>query len=223
MVQEPCASGMQNRAIFAKHLGLRDKFVRDRRKGNSEMSEISGVAQNYLDQLSLVLTRYPIGQVLVIAEILIKKIDEGTLYVAGNGGSASTASHMATDLGVGSLRRSNPLRIVSLVDNAAVLTATANDLTFDEIFSQQLKLLGRKGDVFICFSASGNSKNLINAVIEAREMEITTISITGFDGGALRTISDFNIHIDTEIGSYGVVEDVHSTISHMLTEIIRSV
>lgn len=186
------------------------------------MSEIAGVAHSYLGQLTLALTKYPVEQVLKTGEILLKKLDEGTLYVAGNGGSASTASHMATDLGVGSLRRKNPLRIVSLVDNAAVLTATANDLSFDEIFSQQLKLLGRKGDVFICFSASGNSKNLINAVEKAREMQITTISVTGFDGGTLKSICDFNIHIETAIGSYGVVEDLHSTVSHMLTEIIRS-
>ena len=186
------------------------------------MSEIVEIAHSYLGQLTSALTEYPLGKVLEVGDILIKNLGEGTLYVAGNGGSASTASHMATDLGVGSLRRSNPLKIVSLVDNAAVLTATANDLSFDQIFSQQLKLLGRKGDIFICFSASGNSKNLVNAVEEAKRMEITTISVTGFDGGLLKVISDFNIHIETPTGRYGVVEDIHSTVSHMLTEIIRS-
>lgn len=194
----------------------------NRIKGNVNMTDFVGIADNYLDELTLALTRFPTGEILKVAEILVDSLAEGTLYVAGNGGSASTASHMATDLGVGSLRRSNPLRIVSLVDNAAVLTATANDLSFDQVFSQQLRLLGKKGDLLICFSASGNSRNLINAVEEARSMEIKTISVTGFDGGALRSISDFNIHIDTPIGSYGVVEDVHSTVSHMLTEIIRS-
>jgi D-sedoheptulose 7-phosphate isomerase len=186
------------------------------------MSDLSGITHNYLDQLTLALTGFPEGEVLKVAGILIKGLNEGTIYVAGNGGSASTASHMATDLGVGSLRRNNPLRIVSLVDNTAVLTATANDLSFNQIFSQQIRLLGRKGDIFLCFSASGNSMNLVNAVEEAKKMEITTISVTGFDGGTLRNISDFNIHIETAIGSYGIVEDIHSTISHMLTEIIRS-
>jgi D-sedoheptulose 7-phosphate isomerase len=186
------------------------------------MSDFVGIVENYLDELTLALTRIPTREILMVAEILVNCLAESTLYVAGNGGSASTASHMATDLGVGSLRRSNPLRINSLVDNSAVLTATANDLSFDQVFSQQLRLLGRKWDLLICFSASGNSRNLINAVEEARSMEIKTISVTGFDGGALRRISDFNIHVDTPIGSYGVVEDVHSTVSHMLTEIIRS-
>ena len=147
------------------------------------MSDLSGITHNYLDQLTLALTGFPEGEVLKVAGILIKGLNEGTIYVAGNGGSASTASHMATDLGVCSLRRNNPLRIVSLVDNTAVL---------------------------------------VNAVEEAKNMEITTISVTGFDGGTLRNISDFNIHIETAIGSYGIVEDIHSTISHMLTEIIRS-
>ncbi len=186
------------------------------------MTSIDKVTDDYLSELRQTLTRFPINEIKSVAKLLSQNNVSENIFVAGNGGSASTASHMATDLGVGSLRRSNPLRIVSLVDNAAVLTATANDLSFNEIFSQQLKLLGRKGDVFICFSASGNSKNLINAVEKAREMQITTISVTGFDGGALKNICDFNIHIETAIGSYGVVEDLHSTVSHMLTEIIRS-
>ncbi len=195
---------------------------RELEKRNAKMSEIVQTAHKYLGQLTSALTEYPIERVLEVGNILIKNLDQGTLYVAGNGGSASTASHMATDLGVGSLRRNNPLRIVSLVDNTAVLTATANDLAFDQVFSQQLKLLGRKGDIFICFSASGNSKNLLNAVEEAKRIEITTISVTGFNGGLLKDICDFNIHIETPIGSYGVVEDIHSPVSHMLTEIVRS-
>ena len=180
------------------------------------------VSREYLSELSEAISNFPSAEVLKISEILIKYIGSGTLYTAGNGGSASTASHMATDLGVGSLRRKNPLRVVSLVDNVAVLTATANDLAFDQVFSQQLLLLGRKDDVFICFSASGNSRNLTNAVTDAKMLGMMTISVTGFDGGMLKNITDYNIHIDTKVGSYGVVEDVHSTVSHLLTEIIRS-
>ena len=185
------------------------------------MTESGEIARNYLEQLSLAISAFPTGDVIRVANLLKENLGSGTLYTAGNGGSASTASHMATDLGVGSLRRRNPLRVMSLVDNAAVLSATANDLNFDLIFSEQLRLLARKGDYFICFSASGNSQNLINAVEEARKLGTITISITGFDGGILRTLSDHNIHIESENGSYGVVEDVHSTVSHLITEIIR--
>lgn len=168
------------------------------------------------------MTRFPVDQVMTVANLLSSKGFTGNIFIAGNGGSASTASHMATDLGVGSLRRKNPLRVVSLVDNVAVLTATANDLAFDQVFSQQLLLLGRKDDVFICFSASGNSRNLTNAVTDAKTLGMITISVTGFDGGMLKNMTDHNIHIETKIGSYGVVEDVHSTVNHLLTEIIRS-
>ena len=186
------------------------------------MSKETDLARGYLNELSQAFSSFPIEQVLAVADVLTGNLSTGILYAAGNGGSASTASHMATDLGVGSLRRKNPLRVISLVDNVAVLTATANDLAFDQVFSQQIQLLGDKSDVFICFSASGNSRNLINAVEAAKKLGIITISVTGFDGGALKTIADYNIHIETKIGSYGVVEDAHSTVSHLLTEIIRS-
>jgi D-sedoheptulose 7-phosphate isomerase len=185
------------------------------------MTESEVIASNYREQLLLAISVFPMDDVIRVANLLKANLGSGTLYTAGNGGSASTASHMATDLGVGSLRRRNPLRVMSLVDNAAVLTATANDLNFDQIFAQQLRLLAKKGDFFICFSASGNSQNLINAVEEAKKQGTITISITGFDGGTLRTLADHNIHIESEIGSYGVVEDVHSTVSHLITEIIR--
>ena len=186
------------------------------------MTESGEIARNYLEQLSLAISTFPTDDVIRVANLLKANLGSGTLYTAGNGGSASTASHMATDLGVGSLSRRNPLRVISLVDNAAVLTATANDLDFDLIFSQQLRLLARKGDYFLCFSASGNSQNLISAVEEARKLGTISISITGFDGGTLRTLADHNIHIESENGSYGVVEDVHSTVSHLITELMRN-
>jgi len=144
------------------------------------------------------------------------------VFIAGNGGSATTASHMATDLGVGSLRRNNPIRCISLVENTGVLTATSNDLDFSSIFSQQLKLLGKSGDILICFSASGNSKNLIDAIGTAKLLGINTVGITGFDGGQVKRICDHSVHIPTELGSYGIVEDLHSTVSHLLTELIRA-
>jgi phosphoheptose isomerase len=95
-------------------------------------------------------------------------------------------------------------------------------MDFSSIFKQQLKLLGRRGDVLICISASGNSTNLIEAVLEAKNMGVLTVAITGFDGGRLREVCDISVHTPTRIGSYGIVEDIHSTVSHVLTEVIRS-
>ena len=164
----------------------------------------------------------PISEIEELAVVIQAISKSNMLFIAGNGGSATTASHMATDLGVGSLRRTNPIRCISLVENTGVLTATGNDLDFSSIFSQQIKLLGKSGDLLICFSASGNSNNLLEAVAAAKIIGITTVGITGFDGGLLKEICDFSIHIPTEIGSYGVVEDSHSTVSHLLTELIRA-
>lgn len=185
-------------------------------------AQSESISASYLAEIREAFGSFPTQQVIDVAKVLLALSSESNLYVIGNGGSASTASHMATDLGVGSLRRRNPIRCISLTDNAAVLTATSNDLDFSDVFAWQLKLLGRKGDALICFSASGNSQNLLNACAAAKGLGILTIGITGFDGGRLRQICDLSIHVPTAIGSYGVTEDLHSSVSHMLTEIIRS-
>jgi D-sedoheptulose 7-phosphate isomerase len=151
------------------------------------------------------------------------KISKRVVYLAGNGGSASTASHFATDIGVGSLRRNNPVRVVSLCDNSSVMTALSNDISFDAIFSDQLLLLGQPGDLLIVISASGNSNNLINAVHTANKIGMLVYSLTGFDGGALKKLSNGkNVHVQSKIGAYGLVEDAHLAICHVITECIRT-
>jgi len=151
------------------------------------------------------------------------RLSKKTVYLAGNGGSASTASHFATDIGVGSLRRNNPVRVVSLCDNASAITALSNDVSFDVIFSDQLLLLSQPGDLLIVISASGNSNNLINAVRVANEIGLTVYSLTGFDGGKLKKItSGKNIHVQSKKGEYGLVEDAHLAICHVITECMRS-
>jgi len=149
---------------------------------------------------------------------------ESSVYIAGNGGSASTASHFATDIGIGSLNRANPVRSVSLCDNSVAITAIANDLDYSSIFAQQLKLLGKQGDLLIVISASGNSDNLLKAVGMASELGMESHSLTGFDGGKLKQLTlGRNIHIETTKGAYGLVEDAHLAICHVITECIRSV
>lgn len=184
--------------------------------------ENMSIVSNYLLELEAAFNSFPSADVENLASILKNLPVNNTLYVIGNGGSATTAAHMVTDLGVGSLRRSNPVRCISLVDNPGVMTATSNDLDYSVVFSQQIKLLGRQGDVLLCFSASGNSINLINAVEEAKKLDVLTVGVTGFDGGHLKELCDISIHTPTKIGSYGVVEDIHSTVSHVLTEVIRN-
>jgi D-sedoheptulose 7-phosphate isomerase len=160
---------------------------------------------------------------LAIAINQARKTDS-TVYIAGNGGSATTASHFATDIGVGSLNRANPVRSLSLCDNSAAITAIANDLDYSSIFAQQLKLLGKQGDLLIVISASGNSDNLLKAVGMASELGMESYSLTGFDGGKLKQLTlGRNIHVETTKGAYGLVEDAHLAICHVITECIRSV
>lgn len=149
------------------------------------------------------------------------RASSSTVFLIGNGGSAATASHMATDLGVGSLPHAG-VRAVSLTDNNAVLTATGNDFGYDQVFARQLDLLARSGDLLIAVSASGNSVNLLRAVDSAKRIGMTTIGLTGFDGGQLCRVVDVSVHVPTSMGEYGVVEDIHLMINHALTTWLRA-
>jgi D-sedoheptulose 7-phosphate isomerase len=172
----------------------------------------------------------------ILAQISIDKVEKfaqaiekirlmgGVVYVAGNGGSAATASHFATDIGVGSLNRTNPVRVVSMCDNLAAIMAISNDLDYSAVFEQQIKLLGKSEDLLVVISASGNSQNLIKAVEMAKAIGMNVFSLTGFDGGRLREITaPQNVHVATPKGAYGLVEDAHLAICHVITECIRSV
>ncbi len=180
------------------------------------------IVSSYLEEFSEVLKTLQVDQISEAAKIIVSLGQNSMVFIAGNGGSATTASHMATDIGVGSLRRGKPIKAISLMENVGVLTAIANDLSYDDVISEQLKLLAKTGDLLILISASGNSKNLLKACETAKVLEVKTLSLTGFDGGVLKNLTDSNIHIETQIGSYGVVEDFHSMVSHMITECIRA-
>ena len=189
-----------------------------------EQSFRSAISEYFLNGGKL-LAQIPNEEVMKLA-IAINQARKtgGTVYIAGNGGSTSTASHFATDIGIGSLNRANPVRSVSLCDNTAAITAIANDMDYSSIFAQQLKLLGKQGDLLIVISASGNSDNLIKAVEVASELGMESHSLTGFDGGKLKQLTlGRNIHVETPKGAYGLVEDAHLAICHVITECIRSV
>lgn len=179
-------------------------------------------AEDYIEKLKISLSNFPLAAIEELASLLHSSAEKSMVYVIGNGGSALTASHLATDLGVGSLRRSNPIKCISLADNQGVVTATSNDLEFKAIYGEQIRLFGKSGDILICISASGNSANLIEAAQVAKSLNLLTVAITGFDGGNLLKISDLSIHTPTEHGAYGIAEDLHSTVCHILTEFVRS-
>lgn len=145
--------------------------------------------------------------------------EHNTVFIVGNGGSASTASHWATDLGKGLHHRNGKgIKALSLSDNMAWISATANDISYDSIFSDQLRAHGRSGDLLIAISASGNSPNIIHTLELARTMGLVTLAVVGFDGGKAKDISEHTLHIPTEDGEYGLAEDVQLILNHFLCD-----
>lgn len=141
-----------------------------------------------------------------------------TIYLAGNGGSAATATHWANDLGKATKRSGRaPIRVMSLSDNTSWFTALANDEGYEAVFAGQLENFARPGDVLVVISASGNSPNLIRAVEMARRLGVVSIGLLGFDGGRLRTLVDDMVLVPSESGAYELVEDAHMVLCHVLT------
>jgi phosphoheptose isomerase len=155
------------------------------------------------------------------AAILLDAYTSGaTVFSCGNGGSASIANHLQCDH-TKNIAKSTDLctRVMSLSVNVEVLTAIANDLAYEEVFTHQLRSQSRPGDVLVAVSSSGRSPNIVTALNWAREHGLRTISLTGFDGGAARTIADVSIHVHGT--NYGVIEDLHQAIMHVLAQYIR--
>ncbi|HXG20840.1 MAG TPA: SIS domain-containing protein [Methylomirabilota bacterium] len=187
---------------------------------HGEFSEqVRHITQNYLRAFTLLLQRVDLDAVTRVVERLRRVRDEGaTVYVAGNGGSAATASHWVNDLGKTTKRSGRaPLRVVGLSDNLPWLTALANDEGYERVFAGQLENFARPGDVLVVISASGNSLNLVRAVELARNRGLFTIGLLGFDGGVLRTMVNDYLWLPTEHGAYELVEDGHMLLCHVLT------
>ncbi len=156
-----------------------------------------------------------VDQIIQILEEAVHK--QSSIYIIGNGGSSATASHMVNDLGAGLRRRGLiNLDITSLADNVPVITAIANDIGYENIFYMQLEGLLKPEDLIIAISCSGNSPNIVKAVEYAKNIGSTIIGITGFDGGDLKKLCDVNFHIDAPKGEYGLVEDMHMILDHMI-------
>ena len=147
--------------------------------------------------------------------------NDNTIFVVGNGGSSSTASHIGNDFGLAVLKKSNKTenksyRALALTDNLSVISAIGNDSTFENIFVDQLKVHFRKGDKLIVISASGNSPNLVIASEWFKKQGGTVIGWLGFDGGKLKNIVDLSIVVESPKGEYAPVEDLHLVINHII-------
>lgn len=159
----------------------------------------------------------------VIALLLAARDEGRQILLAGNGGSAAAASHMACDLGKGTIDFTNPefrrFRVVSLADNNALLTAIGNDLSYEEVFAEQLKMVMNPGDVVVFISSSGNSPNLVRAAEWATAHGARTVGLLGFGGGKLAGMVDEALVVSSR--NYGITEDFHMAVQHIYTQYLR--
>jgi len=186
-------------------------------------SEGKGGAENYargyVRYLKSVLDNLDLAAIAEFARRLeAVRAAQSTVFFVGNGGSAATCSHFANDLAKACRRVGVPgFRAISLTDNVALMTAIANDDGYENVFAGQMRDLFKRGDMLVAISASGNSPNVLAAARLAGELGGEVVGITGFDGGALRRLSDCVVHVPSEKGEYGPVEDVHMIVDHLVT------
>jgi len=179
--------------------------------------DVKQFSSSYFSYLKEIFDKISLSEIQIFVEILLAARENGTtIFFAGNGGSAATASHFANDLAFGTNDYEKPFKVMSITDNVPVLTALGNDYGYDEIFIRQLKVYGRKGDVLVGISASGNSQNLINAFEYATTVGIKTVALTAFDGGKMRKIANQCVHIPTGKKEYGPAEDLHMILDHLV-------
>lgn len=152
---------------------------------------------------------------------LKKAVEESRrIFTAGNGGSAATANHFAADFGKNVVKGNSPRpKIMSLCSNMSSVTAYANDEGYENAFSRQLNNWMQPGDILILISASGNSPSVVSAAELAKRNGLTVISMTGFNGGRLKELSDIKLHIETD--SYEAAEDIHSIFCHSIISALK--
>ncbi|MBI1830986.1 MAG: SIS domain-containing protein [Planctomycetes bacterium] len=180
--------------------------------------------RQFLDRVGDELAKIDPVQVQALADALYRCYQSRNLvFVIGNGGSGSNASHFCEDLGKCTLRREDfdndkkkRLRILSLTDNTPYILAWANDEGFDRVFSEQLKNLATPGDLLIAISGSGNSPNILKAVDWANKNGLTTFGCTGFSGGKLKGLAQQGLHVPLD--DMGVVESIHLTAFHWVVD-----
>lgn len=159
--------------------------------------------------------------IAVAGDLLAERTAAGHMVLScGNGGSAAIANHLACDCLKG-VRTGTALkpRVHSLATTVELMTAISNDISYDQVFAYQLESMGEAGDVLIAISSSGSSPNILNALRAAKAQDMATIALTGFAGGAALDLADVGIYVAAH--NYGVVEDVHQSVMHILAQYLR--
>lgn len=175
----------------------------------------------YIEELKICIDNFDVEEIRKIVDLIILKYkNNNQIFIIGNGGSAATASHFACDLGKGTnVEGKKRFKVFSLTDNIPIITAIGNDISYDDIFSEQLKNYVNENDLLIAISASGNSKNIVKTIEVAKGKNVDIVGFTGFSGGYLKENSDLNLHINSF--NYGIVEDLHLSFEHMICQEIK--
>jgi D-sedoheptulose 7-phosphate isomerase len=181
---------------------------------------------DYAHQLAEVLSEPLLEQLAEATAMIEEAFHSGkTVFIAGNGGSAGTASHMMADFQKTTLGKevhiAKRIRAIALSDNAPLITAWGNDFSYDLIFAEQLRTLALSGDLLIVITASGNSPNIVKALELASEIGVKTIGLLGFKGGKAKELCQCSVIVEST--NYGIIEDAHSIFMHMMTADLREV
>ena len=180
-------------------------------------------ARHYVSYLSELLYNLDFKAIEKVVEVFQNARANGkTIFLVGNGGSAATCSHFVEDLALGTFTEGKkPIKALSLTDNVAYITALNNDIGYENVFTGQLKNLFKQGDVIVGISASGNSPNVIRTIEYANSNGGISIGLLGFDGGKMKEVCHYCIHVETMKGEYGPVEDIHLILSHLITTYLK--
>ena len=184
-------------------------------------ADVTQYCDDYMDRVAKADASVDRAQVAKAADLLREAYrSDHTVFVCGNGGSASLADHLACDhlKGVQTDTALRP-RVVSLSANVALLTAVANDISFEDVFLYPFRTMARPGDVLVTVSASGDSENVVRAAAWAKAEDVSIIALTGFAGGRSGALADAHLHVDAD--NYGVIEDVHQSLMHILAHYLR--
>ncbi|MDP2621396.1 MAG: SIS domain-containing protein [Hyphomicrobiales bacterium] len=188
---------------------------------DSKFADAGSYAGAYFDQIAAAAASVDGQRVEEAARILTKIYTAGGMvYACGNGGSAAISNHLVCDHCklVQTDTNLSP-RVVSLSATIEMITAIANDISYDEVFVYQLRTMAKPGDALITISSSGDSENIVRAALWAKENKLPVISMSGFSGGRSAAIADVSLHVAAD--NYGVIEDVHQSLMHILAQYVR--
>ena len=177
-------------------------------------------AERYLAETRVAQASIDLDQLRAVVEIVLDAArHRRRIFACGNGGSSAVANHLMADWlkGVHPSQKSHTgAQVTSLCNSVELITALANDVSYEEVFSRQLATLADEHDVLVAFSSSGRSKNIVRVVSLAKQMGLTVVAFTGFDGGEVAPLAKVNLKVASE--NYGIIEDTHQLLMHLVAQ-----